>query len=369
LSASPHRRLQVLVLTNHFKWFAGSEIVALDTARGFLELGDEVTLAANVIAAPMADHAAGIALTDEVAALELSAFDLVWCQHDLLSLLPVAAFERASVGRLPHIASVSLSPFEPYEYVDGFVARALSADVYANSPETADAIALANAGILERADIHVFYNAAPSAFWRPLVAASQELRSILLVSNHPPAEIDGCAAILESQGVSVRRLGIGHDVRLIQPEDLAAADAVVSIGKSIAYALAMGKPAFVYDHFGGDGWLTRDNFEINRHFNFSGRPHRRRLTGLALAAEIVEGYSRAQGEVQSLAAQFDLSPLRLERHIAALRQRAISRDAGLRQLKLSFLLTHPTFRAHLETSRRKSEVMRALRRQIELPPR
>jgi hypothetical protein len=48
-------RLRVLVLTNHFKWFGGSEIVALEIARGLASLGDDVTLAANVLGAPLAD--------------------------------------------------------------------------------------------------------------------------------------------------------------------------------------------------------------------------------------------------------------------------------------------------------------------------
>jgi hypothetical protein len=195
------RRLRVLVITNHLKWFAGSEIVALQAAHGFAAFGDEVTLAANVIGAPLSEHVFNIRLTDAVSELDLAAFDVVWCQHDMLSLLPIATFERASAEGVPHIAYVSLSPFEPHEHVNGVLATALSGDVFANSAETADAVAAANRGVIERAAIHVFHNAAPPEFWRG--ASDHEppvpLRSILFVSNHAPPEIDACAALLAAR--------------------------------------------------------------------------------------------------------------------------------------------------------------------------
>lgn len=368
--AEGKQRLRVLVMTNHLKWFGGSEIVALQIAQSLAALGDEVTLASNIISAPLADHATGLSLTDDVAGLDLAAFDLVWCQHDLLSLVPLSAFEKASREGVPHIAYASLSPFEPYEHIDGISARALLADVYANSSETADAIA--RSSTLKRDDIHVFHNAAPAAFWRrPASMQSAALRTLLLVSNHLPKELAACAVLLERHGISVRHIGTGGDVRMLDPADLEASDAVVSIGKTISYAIAMGKPAFIYGHFGGDGWLTGDNFAQNRDFNFSGRPHRRRLDPATLAAEITDGYADAAAHSARLGETFDLSAFRLEPHLVALRQRALSRNAGLwrlrRRLKLSSLLTKPWFRAHLETSKRKSEVMRFLRRHIDLP--
>ncbi len=362
-------RLRVLVMTNHLKWFAGSEIVALQTALGFAAFGEEVTLAANVIGAPMCDHVSNIRLTDDVAGIDLAAYDLVWCQHDLLSLLPIATFERASREGVPHIVCVSLSPFEPYEHVNGVLARALSAEVFANSAETADAVAAANQGAIERSAIHVFHNAAPREFWRMGGAeTAPPLRSMLFVSNHPPPELDVCAALLAERGVSVRRIGMGHEMGLVQPVDLESVDALVSIGKTICYAIAMGKPAFMYDHFGGEGWLRRANFEQNRHFNFSGRPHRRRLEPEALVSAILEGYGVAAHETARLGEIFDLSVFRLDAHLAALRNRVLARSSEVRRHRLSFMLTQPTFRAHLEACRSKGEVMRSLRRQIDAPP-
>lgn len=363
----PH--LRVLVLTNHFKWLAGSEIVALQAALGFAAFGDEVTFAANIIGAPMSEYSTEMRLTDDVAGIDLAAFDLIWCQHDLLSLLPVAAFERASSEGVPHIACVSLSPFEPYEHVNGVLAGALSADVFANSAETADAVVAANLGVIERSAIHVFHNAAPAEFWRSARGdeTAPPLKSVLFVSNHPPPEVDACAALLAQQGLSVRRMGLGHELELLRPADLESADALVSIGKTVCYAIAMGKPAFIYDHFGGDGWLGRTNFERNQHFNFSGRPHQRRSNPEALVNSILEGYADAAKEAARLGEAFDLSVFRLEAHLKGLRARARNHGSRLRRQRLSFLLTQPSFRAHLEACRAKGEIMRNLRRQIDAP--
>lgn len=121
------RQLRVLVLTNHFKEFAGSEVVALQTAQWFVAMGDVVTLAANVVNAPIMNHAAGVRLNSAPETVELTAYDLIWCQHDLLSLLPISTYEAASRSGLPYVACVSLSPYEPYEHLNGLLARALSA--------------------------------------------------------------------------------------------------------------------------------------------------------------------------------------------------------------------------------------------------
>lgn len=357
---TPHQdeqALRVLVLTNHFSAFAGSEVVALQVAQWFAERGHAVTLGANSIGAPLRHCAAGIALTTAWDQIALGDFDLIWCQHDLLSQLPLAAFERASRSRLPHVALVSLSPFEPYEHVDAFLARALSADVYANSPETADELISRNSGAITRPSVRVFHNAAPAAFWKAGPPPGAALRSIALISNHPPPELAAALAALEAAGVHTRSIGVQSEAKLVTPEDIAGVDAVISIGKSVIYAIAQRRPVFMYDHFGGDGWLTRNNFATNLYHNFSGRPRLRRLAPDALAAELLSGYGAAAQEAQRFGECVDLSRLHLDTHMAELTGRARHRP-DWRTQTLSHWLEQPQFRAHLATSHQKSAVMR-----------
>jgi hypothetical protein len=354
--------VRVLILTNHFANYAGSEIVALEVAQWFRDQADEVTLAANYIGAPIDAHAQDIALTREIETLALGDFDLIWCQHDLLALLPIEAFERAATGKLAHIALVSLSPYEPFEHVDAALARALSADVLANSPETRAEMLRRGAGDLEPTRVRVFHNAAPEAFWRNSNTAldpSSALRSVTLISNHVPQELAEARALLERAGIATLHLGLGGDVcRLVGPDDIAAADAVISIGKSVPYAIAQRKPVYMYDVFGGEGWLTRANASESLAHNFSGRPTRRRLDAGAIVAELTDGFASAAKEAGQLADAINVAALRLDPHLSSLRRRALCRSEGMASWRLRHALAQPTFRAHLETLRAKSSVMK-----------
>lgn len=357
--------MRVLVLTNHFADFCGSAVVALEVASWFAARGDTVTLAANHLADPIRAVAPPDArLTDAVEELELAAFDLVWCQHDLLSLLPLAAYERAGHrGEAPLVAYVSLSPHEPYESVDPMVAASLGAEIFANSVETRQAIVERSHGLLESTGIRIFHNAAPAIFWNRRARDSRPpataLRSLALVSHHPPREIGEAAERLEAAGLQVWRIGREHDHHLVTPEDLHRVDALVSIGKSAVYALATATPIYLYDHFGGDGWLSADNFAVNAEHNFSGRPARRRLTAEAIVRELLDGFAAAHEASQALATSLNLAPFTLDHHLAPLRERASSRQ-GVSEpsARLRACLADARFRSHLEASRAKHRVMR-----------
>ena len=68
----------------------------------------------------------------------------------------------------------------------------------------------------------------------------------------------------------------------------------------VPYALVAHTPVYVYDHFGGPGYLTADNFDAAARFNFTGRCCERRLTGEELRRDILEGYARGVAFAQTL---------------------------------------------------------------------
>jgi hypothetical protein len=352
--------MRVLVLTHSFADFFGSEVVALEIAHWFRARGNDVTLGANYLADPMASCAKGIALTSAPEALEFADFALIWCQHDLLAQFPIAAFDRAAGKQLPLVAFVALSPYEPYEHVDAIMARALSADIFVNSPETGRAIIDDAHGLLKPSDVLVFHNAAPAEYWGPPTPAKPpELKSVLLVSNHPPPEAIGALGRLRRAGIAARYIGADRTVRLLQPSDLAAADAVMTIGKSVTYAIAARRPVYMYDRFGGNGWLTRGNFTRNLDYNFSGRPAERRLTASEIADDVVNGYANANAEMGRLGEVMDLKLLSLDHHLSALLDRAEARagaDEPTRRFRA--LLKRPALRAHIETSHAKHLIMK-----------
>ncbi|MFT3810914.1 MAG: hypothetical protein QM698_13425 [Micropepsaceae bacterium] len=371
LTPQPRRpgALRVLILTNHFADFAGSEMVALETAEWFRDRGDSVTIAANMIGRPICDEIDGVTLTDDVEAVRLEHFDLVWCQHDLLTLLPLASLERASASWMPHVVYVSLSPFEPYEHLNAPLARALSADIFVNSPETRTEMLRRHHGELEGNHIQVFSNAAPAAFHihRGDPPAAR-LGHLTLVSNHPPEELLEALEILQTKGVAVRHIGHHGEAQRVTPADLAGTDAVVTIGKTVIYAIALGVPAYVYDHYGGEGWLTPDNLDVQLTHNFSGRPAKRRLSPGALVREIAGGYAAAAAFARNHGAWPDRAPFHLDTHLNALRRRALGGQPPEIAARFHAWLQAPGARAGFEAMHQKALIMKRFYR-LANPPR
>jgi hypothetical protein len=272
-------------------------------------------------------------------------------------LLPLSAFERACEAGLPHIAFVSLSPHESYEHLDGMMAAALSAEVYANSPETAAEVERRNCDLIALERIHVFHNAAPAAFWREPLPKPSQLGSVLVVSNHAPPELSAALQRLSELGISVRYIGMHKEYKPVEPADIDSADALITIGKSATYGVARRKAIYMYDHFGGDGWLTRANFGLSIANNFSGRPNLRMLTEAAIVQEITEGFEHAANEAQQFETCVNLDRLRLDSYLAPLRERAAARSRW-RSFTLRQWLGSARFRAHLEATRQSNLVMK-----------
>lgn len=348
--------MRVLVLTNHFAELAGSEIVASEVAHWFVEQGDSVTLGANFARAPMANLAPRLDLLTDITQIDLASYDLVWCQHGLLNLLPFSTLEAAG-AKPPLIALASLSPFEPYEHVDAALANAFTASVFANSPETADEITRRSHGLITRERVQVFHNAAPAIFWRPPVARERALKAITIVSNHTPPELRAARQRFEELGIGVRHIGLHDEYRRVDADAIDASDAIISIGKSVVYAIARQRPVYMYDLYGGDGWLTRANLEHSMAHNFSGRPLRRQLDADAIVKEITEGFGEAASEIEHIRAGENLERFHLDTYLKPLRAQAL-RPALWRALTLRRSLASFSFCAHLELARQNALVMR-----------
>jgi len=117
---------------------------------------------------------------------------------------------------------------------------------------------------------------------------------IAVVSNHVPKELEELVHVLPD-GCSVTFIGMGREIcEAVTPELLSRFDLIVSIGKTVQYAMGMGIPVFEYDYFGGNGFITPENLAQEAKHNFSGRPLKRRLSCDQLADEIVRGYSDAR---------------------------------------------------------------------------
>ena len=303
-----------------FSVVAGSEIVIMEIAEELIRQGWACDVVAWDIGEPMMRVAqqAGIRVLSNPCEVRPFHYDLVWLQNRLEPVLDYTPSE--SDAPRTFFAFAHLDRSWPLSQ-PGVVAEGVLGQVFVVTSERA--VERVVEGGLPREAVHMFRNAAPSAFEMPPPAPRKYPGRILVVSNHPPAEVLQAATLLRAAGVEVIHWGLEGDVReqRLLPADLAMADAVITIGKTVPYALRARRPAYVYDHFGGPGWLRNDNMMRVAERNFSGLCCERRVDAAIIATEVMEGFAAAAAEA---AARDDaeLADFQLERFVASLLEMA-----------------------------------------------
>ena len=281
-------KLNALILTNHMADIGGSEIVALEIGELLQKAGYRVSLHCNYLAEPMASllFNSQIVASDSDNFPNVFEYDFVWSQHHVISL---ALAHNPQPDRWEtRFVSAHLSPYEPFEAIGIVSGLYLGSRIVANSLETA--LRLSELAV-DPEKVVLSYNACPESFWSDNVTPKNYLKRILLVSNHPPIEVLEALQFLQAAGIDVHHIGSTGEYRRVRPEDITNADAVITIGKTVQYAVMGATPIYCYDHFGGPGWLVAGNFEIAEKFNFSGRGCGEQKTPNQIATEILEGHA------------------------------------------------------------------------------
>ena len=287
------RRRRALFGNGAFSLIAGSELVILEAAEFLLGLGWQVDIAAWSLGEPMTRlaRAAGASVLQLPCAIDAFAYDIVWMQNRIEPLLDFFAEGDDEAARTLFVFA-HLDRDWSYAQPGVVVEPTLGQLFLVTSERAVERVVRRG---LPRAHVLMTRNAAPDAYEHPGNPDLARLRSLLIVSNHAPEEVVSAKAILRERGVEVVHCGVGGDVRAhrVMPADVARADAVLTIGKTVPYALRARRPVYVYDHFGGPGWLTDRNFVAAQERNFSGLCHARRLDPRALGEEIVDGFAAA----------------------------------------------------------------------------
>lgn len=337
--------MNVLIATNHLSDFGGSEIIVLELYDILRSRGITVRIYANYIENPAAQCVELCDIIHDFGEVDLSEFDLVWCQHS--TIIPLIA--NTDPDNLPQIVLVSLSPHEPYESIDYVVAQSLDLHTMLNSSET-ERLFSRRGKKLSRS---IFWNASPKAFHSLRNAST---RYILSISNHRPRELDIALDKIAVDNIhSVVKVGMADLCIRVTPGLIRNASCVVGNGKSISYGLDMGKPSYLYDHFGGAGWLNCGNFKRNQVHNFSGRPTRRALEWQDIYAEINDGLdSIASGQARPI--KRSLPPF--ERYVDAFLGMASKRRLQKTRRLFKAAIQRQAFKDHLAYVGSLSEVAR-----------
>jgi hypothetical protein len=290
----------------------------------------------------------------------------VWMQHNMVAHLDVDKLITSS--RLPIIVSAHLSPFEMLELAGVGFAVFIGAQLVSNSEETRDRLVCMG---VDYRDVLNFKNAAPRRFGVRLNSQcrTNSLTELLVVSNHIPDEVLGAINLLKKRGVSVKVFGLRKIERRISEHDIQNADAVLTIGKTVQYALLSEVPVFCYDHFGGPGWLTRENFDKASHYNFSGRCCGTRYSSREIVDDLILGYEDAVRAVLELKAEFGRE-FQIDRYIDQLCSER-GKVCSPRRLSSSMLnsfvansLVIRSFYRRLEKNNQKKSIARDLKRKV-----
>lgn len=276
--------MRILISNHYLSDYAGSEITTLGLAKHFKENGFQVVVATLSYGDPIRHHFE--ALNIEVVnllndKLDECEFDVIWAHHS--PILNKLILDKSVTGK--KILCSILSPFEPLEAPPIYVNELDLCLV--NSLETRDK--MLQFGV-EPDKIQLFPNSVSNEFFDAYKPHNNELKKIVVISNHVPDEIIEVAQKLEFNKVKVDIFGLYHKRELITPALLNDYDAVITIGKSVQYALALGIPVYCYDTFGGPGWITPDNLDTAEYYNFSGRCTNNKLNADTIVNEILNKY-------------------------------------------------------------------------------
>ena len=131
----------------------------------------------------------------------------------------------------------------------------------------------------------------------PLGEPATRPRRALLLGNY----LDGHSRRLLTEtwselGVEVVQVGAHTTPTLTPRDEIAAADIVVGKGRSVLDAMSCGRPAYVYDVHGADGWVTAESYDGIESDAFAGQA----FPGIVDAERLrrdLEAYDPAMGHV------------------------------------------------------------------------
>ena len=124
-------------------------------------------------------------------------------------------------------------------------------------------------------------------------------KRIAVVSTHIPREIFNLKNII-SNDISIEYFGSQVKSVEITPQLLAGFDIIITIGKTVLYALGLGIPVYEYDIHGGNGFIRLKNIHLEVYSNFSGRPQCRKLSSIKILDELLSQYEYDVEDVNGL---------------------------------------------------------------------
>lgn len=331
----PHfdfKNQRILICQPIMHAYCGSTVCAIEMAEYLLSQKAKVEIYTLTYASPIREECEQRKIKVHTFAdqpdLKLKDYTFVWVCSQVLPVSIVKELKTLSEGRsdiprfiFAHLSSLDIIPDE-FPWIYNFEDKLADQILY-----MCEEAEVAHAGMLNaKIPSKIFRNPAPTDFLRKEVESSKKLSRVLVVSNHVPPELAEAESQLKERGVTVEHLGAGGKYHLTSPEDIFAYDAVISIGKTVQYSLLAQVPVYVYDHYGGPGYINSDNYDKAKFHNFSGRGFKKKSTG-EIIQELFSGYSTVLA-AQNQAIATDLPEYKIDESLPVIFSQVTSRKKG-----------------------------------------
>lgn len=277
--------MNILITNHHLNLFGGSETFTFTLAVALKNKGHNVeilTAESGAVAAKLTPL--GIPVHQEPSSVNFTP-DIIHAHHNTMALVARAAFPGVPMFFLSHGVVPGLE-----------------------SPPSINAGIAIFAGVSEEVQLNLKdkYNIKNPQICRNGVDLERHCprgeinvtpEKILIISNHYSNEqlalVQGACEIL---GAQLNMIGLQTQSVWETEEIINQHDVIISLGRGCLEAMACARAVFIFDHFGGDGFITDENYQEIRKHNFSGRRYRIQYSAETLAEQLRE-YSREMGLV------------------------------------------------------------------------
>lgn len=300
----------ILITSHSYAAFGGAELNAVELAEQLIEFGMKPSFFSYDIDGPLkqfiekkfdttifSDQINKLSESDDlnelgVTKFAIEEFDYIWVGGNTI---PISILKQIpSVTKLPKFIFVHMSALTAFpldaplmpEFESSIASKILS---ISKKTTTGNILRILDAST----SIEYWPNPVPKAFSR-LEKRSGKLEKIAVISSsHPGDEVVAIKDILQAKNIEVDLIGgFNNNVKTVDAAFYDEYDLVLGIGKNAKYSLVSGVPIYIYGRFGGGGYITKENIELNDAENFSGRGFGKK-DAETIAKEIVTGYQSA----------------------------------------------------------------------------